>query len=112
MATAGNSVTRKIIIDMKAIFIAFNQSYYDEVIAILDRNSVRGFTFWEEVQGRGSSTGEPHYGSHAWPTMNSALLTVVDDEKVDRLLKILRKLDKKTEVQGLRAFVWDVAQSI
>ena len=50
---------------MKAVFIAFIQAHYEPVLRILDRFSLHAFTYWEEVQGRGSSTGEPHYGSHA-----------------------------------------------
>lgn len=97
---------------MKAVFISFNQSYYEQVVAILDRNHCRGFTFWEEVQGRGSERGEPHYGSHAWPTLNSAMLVMTEDERVGKLLDTLHALDAKTEGQGLRAFVWNVEQSI
>lgn len=97
---------------MKAIFISFNQAYYEDITRIFDQHMQRGFTYWEEVQGRGSATGEPHYGSHAWPTMNAAILAIVEDEKVERLLDALSKLDKATEVQGLRAFAWNVEQSI
>ena len=39
---------------MKAIFISFNQAYYEMILSIMDRNNIRGFTYWEEVQGRGS----------------------------------------------------------
>lgn len=59
---------------MKAIFVSFNQAYYEMILNVMDRNNIRGFTYWNEVQGRGSKTGEPHYGSHAWPTLNSAIL--------------------------------------
>lgn len=74
---------------MKAIFVSFNQAYYEMILNVMDRNNIRGFTYWNEVQGRGSKTGEPHYGSHAWPTLNSAILAMVDDEKVDHFLEIL-----------------------
>lgn len=97
---------------MKAVFISFNQSYYEQVVAILDRNHCRGFTFWEEVQGRGSADGEPHYGSHAWPTLNSAMLVMAEEERVEKLLSNLHALDQRTQAQGLRAFVWSVEQSI
>ena len=75
---------------MKAIFISFNQAYYEMILSIMDRNNIRGFTYWEEVQGRGSKNGEPHYGSHAWPTLNSAILAMVPDEKVDPLTCCIR----------------------
>ena len=97
---------------MKAIFISFNQAYYEMILSIMDRNNIRGFTYWEEVQGRGSKNGEPHYGSHAWPTLNSAILAMVPDEKVDPFLDLLHKMDLQTEAQGLLAFVWNIVKSI
>ena len=97
---------------MTAIFISFNQAYYEMILSIMDRNNIRGFTYWEEVQGRGSKNGEPHYGSHAWPTLNSAILAMVPDEKVDPFLDLLHKMDLQTEAQGLRAFVWNIEKSI
>ena len=97
---------------MKAIFISFNQAYYEMILSIMDRNNIRGFTYWEEVQGRGSKNGEPHYGSHAWPTLNSAILAMVPDEKVDPFLDLLHKMDLQTEAEGLRAFVWNFEKSI
>ena len=97
---------------MKAIFVACNQSIYDEVLDIMNRMQMRGYTGWEELMGCGSRNGEPHLGNHAWPTMNSALLTVTDDGKVDEFLKSLKELDEANERQGLRAFVWDVTAMI
>ena len=66
---------------MKAIFIAYNQAYYMEIVELLESNGCRGYTMWEDVSGRGSVDGEPHIGNHAWPTMNNAILTFVDDDK-------------------------------
>ena len=97
---------------MKAIFVACNQSIYDEVLDIMNRMQMRGYTGWEELMGCGSRNGEPHLCNHAWPTMNSALLTVTDDGKVDEFLKSLKELDEANEMQGLRAFVWDVTAMI
>lgn len=97
---------------MKAIFISFNQAYYEMIIGLMDRNNIRGFTYWEVVQGRGSKTGEPHYGNHAWPTLNSSILTMVEDEKVDHILGLLHEIDQQTEAQGLRAFVWNIEKTI
>ena len=53
---------------MKAAFIAYNQAFVDEVAQILHQLSIRGYTKWEDVKGRGTKTGEPHLGSHAWPS--------------------------------------------
>ncbi|GHT73143.1 hypothetical protein AGMMS50262_03750 [Bacteroidia bacterium] len=97
---------------MKAVFIPYNQAFKDELITILDRMSIRGFTMWDEVQGRGSEKGDPHYGDHAWPTMNSAILTVVPDEKVETLLQRVHELDKGFELQGIHACVWNVEKMV
>ena len=97
---------------MKSIFIAFDQAYQEKILFTLDHFNCRGFSMFPQVQGRGSKTGEPHYGSHAWPSMCSAILTVVRDEQVDPLLEELHRIDKETERLGLRAFVWDVEKTI
>ncbi|MDR2038438.1 MAG: hypothetical protein LBQ60_11000 [Bacteroidales bacterium] len=97
---------------MKAIFISFNQAYYESIIAVMEYCKIRGFTHWDNVAGRGSNTGEPHYGDHAWPTLNGVIWTMVEDGKVDQLLDLLHKLDNQTEQQGLRAFVLNVEKMI
>ena len=58
---------------MKSVLITFDQAYYERIIALLDRLGCRGFTYLERVQGRGSKTGDPHFGSHAWPSMLSLI---------------------------------------
>ena len=50
------------------------------------------------------------YGTHAWPSMNSSMLMIVEDEKVAPLLDAFRKLDSQTKMQGSRAFVWNIEQ--
>lgn len=97
---------------MKAVFITFNQAYYEEIIGLMDHYNLRGFTRWEIVQGRGTKKGEPHYGDHAWPALNSAIIAMVEDEKVDHFLELLHELDQSAEAQGLRAFVWNVEKSV
>ncbi|WP_291856455.1 PG0541 family transporter-associated protein [Marinilabilia sp.] len=96
---------------MKAVFIVFNQANTERVEYMLDQLKIRGFTFWEQVQGQGSETGEPRRGTHTWPEMNSAIITMVDDDKVDVLLKTVHKLDLRNKAIGVRAFVWDITQS-
>lgn len=97
---------------MKAVFITYDQAHHERIIEILDRNNCRGFTAFGNVQGRGSDKGEPHYGTHAWPSLASALITMVEDHRVDSLLVRLKELDEYRPKLGLRAFVWNVEQSI
>ncbi|MBO7596871.1 MAG: hypothetical protein J6T70_07485 [Bacteroidales bacterium] len=90
---------------MKAVFISFYQAFYNDMLDILDKLEIRGFTYWPEVQGRGSVDGEPHYGTHAWPTLNAAILTFVADDKVKPLMEAVHQLDETAPRQGLRAFI-------
>jgi len=97
---------------MKSVMIIFNQANTERVEYLLDVLSIRGFTFFEQVQGRGTKTGEPHRGTHAWPEMNSCVITVVDDDKMSALLEGVKKLDLRNEEVGVRAFVWDIVASV
>ena len=73
---------------------------------MLDAHEQIGFTRWENIDGRGSVNGEPHYGNHAWPVQNHAILTFVQDDKVQPILSDLKAKDEDTPDLGLRAFVW------
>ena len=97
---------------MKAVFIVFNQSNTGRVEYLLDELKIAGFTFFEQVQGRGTNGGVPHRGTHAWPEMNSAVMTVIEDDKVEELLLTVRKLDMRNKEVGVRAFVWNIEQTV
>ena len=78
---------------MKSVLITFDQAYYERYHGIARPFGTVVASHTLKVQGRGSKTGDPHFGSHAWPSMCSAILTVVDDKKVDPLLDTLHKMD-------------------
>jgi nitrogen regulatory protein PII len=97
---------------MKSVMIIFNQANTGRVEYMLDVLGVKGFTFFEQVQGRGTNGGEPRRGTHAWPEMNSAVMTVVEDEQVPTLLESIKKLDLRNPEVGVRAFVWAVEATV
>lgn len=39
---------------MKSVFITFDQAYYEQIIGTLDRLNCRGFSYFEQVKGRGA----------------------------------------------------------
>ena len=92
--------------------IVFNQANTERVEYMLDMLGVRGFTFFEEVQGRGTESGEPRRGTHAWPELNSAMLCIVDETKVQPLLDGVQKLDLRNKEVGVKAFVWPIEQMV
>lgn len=92
--------------------IIFNQAHTERVEYLMDKLGIKGYTLWENVQGRGTSTGVPHLATHAWPEINKSILMVVDEEKVETILDVIKKIDSINEEVGIRAFVWDILQTV
>lgn len=97
---------------MKCVMIVFNQANTERVEYMLDVLKINGFTFFEQVQGRGTNGGEPRRGTHTWPEMNSCIMTIVEDEKVSELLEAVQKLDLRNKEVGVRAFTWNIEQTV
>lgn len=97
---------------MKAVMVVFNQANTERVEYMLDKLEIRGFTWFNEVKGRGSETGEPRMGSHTWPEMNSTVITIVPEESVERLLIAVKKLDEINKEVGVKAFTWNIEQIV
>jgi len=97
---------------MKSVMIVFNQANTARVEYMFDVLGIKGFTFFEQVQGRGTNGGEPRRGTHAWPEMNSAVITVVQDEQVESLLESVQKLDLRNPEIGVKAFTWNIEQMV
>ena len=96
---------------MKAVFLVYNQALTDRVNFMFDQLRIKGYTQFPLVYGQGTNGGEPRLGSHAWPEMNSSILTIVDDEMVPVILKYAEKLDNVNKENGLRVFVWNIEQT-
>ena len=96
----------------KSVKIVFNQANTERVEYMLDMLNIKGFTFFEDVQGRGTNGGEPRRGTHAWPEMNSCVNTIDEDHQVEALLDGVRKLDMRNKEVGVRAFVWNIEATV
>lgn len=92
--------------------IIYNQAHSEKVEYLLDKLGIKGFSLWESVQGRGTDTGAPHMGTHTWPEINKTVLTVVEDDLVDKVLYNVKKIDSINEKVGIRAFVWDILKMV
>jgi len=97
---------------MKAIMIIYNQAHSEKVEYMLDKLGIRGYSLWENVQGRGSKTGVPHLGTHTWPEINKSVLTILEDDMVDTVLEKVKRLDAINDEVGIRAFVWDILKMV
>ena len=97
---------------MKALFIVYNQAYNQEIADLLESLGQRGYTVWQDIGGRGSVDGEPHLGSHAWPTQNHAMLSVMDNSLAADVMKKLREVDAQNPKLGLRAYSFSVDEEL
>ncbi len=97
---------------MKAILIIYNQALTEKVEYMLEKLNIRGFTQWPLVLGAGTKAGEPRLGTHTWPELNSATLTIVNDDQVDILLEKVKKMDAINYEIGVRAFVWNIEKEV
>ncbi len=97
---------------MKSVMIVYNQANTERVEYMLDVLGIKGFTLFEQVQGRGTNGGEPRRGTHTWPEMNSAIITVVEDNQAAPLLQAVRQLDARNPEVGVRAFLWNIEQTV
>jgi hypothetical protein len=44
--------------------------------------------------------------------MNSAVITIVPEENISSLLSAIKKLDLRNKEIGVRAFVWNIEQTV
>jgi len=97
---------------MKAVMIVFNHGITEEVNEALEELNIRGYTRFLNVHGQGSVDGEPHLGSHIWPSLNSVVLTIIEDDKVESLLEKVKEINSEAEKQGIHAYVFPVEKMV
>ncbi|TXK47573.1 hypothetical protein FVR03_09275 [Pontibacter qinzhouensis] len=88
--------------------IIFKQALSEDIVELLDELEIRGFTKFTDLQYRGNFQGELRMGTHTWPALNNAMLTVTKEAKAADLISRLQGLDRASEEQGLKAFRWEV----
>jgi nitrogen regulatory protein PII len=96
---------------MKAIMIIYNQALTEKVEYMLEKLNIRGYSQFPTVMGNGTTSGEPRMGTHTWPEINSAIITIVNDDIVDSVLDRVQKMDAINLEVGIRAFVWNIEKS-
>ena len=92
----------------KALWICYDIAIDDEIIEFLDSFGIIGFTRWPRLSGRGPKSGA-RLDNHVWPGANAAVVTVQEDELIQKLLPHLQALRRETGPHtGLWAFTTPV----
>ncbi|MEI6970970.1 MAG: PG0541 family transporter-associated protein [bacterium] len=93
---------------MKMVMIAYNEAIDSEVMELLDRHNVQGFTKWTKVHGKGRQSG-PHLMTHVWSKGNNALMCCVSEEQAVTLLDGIRELRQTLGHDGIKGFSMPVS---
>ena len=95
---------------MKMLMIAYNEALDADVMEVLQKNAVDGYTKWTKVMGAGRSSG-PHLLTHVWSKGNNAVMCCTADEKADAILAAVRELRKTLGADGIKAFKLPVEEA-
>lgn len=96
---------------MKLAVIAVDKERQDEVIAVLDRAGVAGFSLFPSVLGRGE-TGA-HFGNRAFPGDNAMIVALVTAAQLDQVRRELQDLSTRLRPgQGLMAIGMDAEKLV
>ncbi len=95
--------------------IVYPDSFEDEVVEILDRLDVPGFTEVQKVIGRGIRGR--HYDSQVWPGADGMIYVVVGVDQSAWLKAALQEFSRAIEQRskglfGLHVFTWPCDQVI
>ena len=89
---------------MKMAFLSYSAGIEEEVMETLENLNIEYYTKWNDVLGRGKTSG-PHLGTHIWPKKNSFLAVAVEDNMVNDLLNGIRDLKSTFGKEGVKVFV-------
>ncbi|MBD3180171.1 MAG: hypothetical protein GF417_11600 [Candidatus Latescibacteria bacterium] len=96
---------------MKMVLFIYNASIEEEVRQCMKECGVDKFTRFQELHGRGRHS-DPHMGTHIWPSTNSMIMVVCEDERARQLLSRMRELKERFMESGIKAFLLPVEESI
>lgn len=92
---------------MKAVIVGYNEALSEEVMEVLEKNGIQGYTQWANVLGKGIASG-PHLMTNVWPVANNVLLCVVEEDVASRLLEEVRGLRAEFSSEGVKAFQFSI----
>jgi len=96
---------------MKMLLFIYNASIEEEVRQCMKKCGAEKFTRFQGLHGRGEDS-DPHMGTHIWPSTNSLIMIVCEDERAGKLLNRIRDLKEEFREAGVKAFMLPVEESI
>jgi microsomal dipeptidase-like Zn-dependent dipeptidase len=93
---------------MKALLIVHNMALNEQVNEIVESAGLNGYTKFPNILGKGAIS-EPHLGTDVWPETNCGTFVVADEAKTSELMRSIRRMREKLGSEGVKAFMWEIA---
>ena len=94
--------------NMKMVMIVYNHALDDEMFDTLKESGITDFTKITGVTGAGESG--PHMGTNIWPATNNMLFVAATADQIKTLKKIGKQLSASFPEEGLRGFMFNLAE--
>lgn len=92
---------------MYLMFVVYSNAVDEEMVDIIKSNA-EGYTKFIGVQGEGH--GEPHLGSHVWPSINNCIMVAIDKKKRRDIQSLTKKLKMKFPGIGIKIFMTELKE--
>jgi len=96
---------------MKMLMIIYNEALDNEVMEILDRLDISGYTKIPKVFGKGNKSGI-HLGTDIWPGLNNIIYAACQEEKAKEIFLELKELRSQLAHEGVKAFIMPLEESL
>lgn len=83
------------------MFIVYDNAVDEEIVEIVKKNA-DGYTKFLGVQGEGH--GEPHLGSHIWPSINNCMMVAIENNREKNIIEATKKLEEQFPGIGIKVF--------
>lgn len=90
---------------MKLILIFYHVEYDEDLMEILEKAGIRGYSKIERILGKGKGS-QPRWDTAVWPGFNNLLMIGIEQEGVrEAFLEELKKYSDRRHGRGICAFV-------
>ena len=93
---------------MILMFIVYSNAVDEEIVEIALK-CAGGYTKFLGVPGEGG--GEPHLGTHVWPSVNNCIMIAIDRTKEDSIVNEVKELKKRFSGVGISIFSTNLRQT-
>ncbi|MBN1333233.1 MAG: hypothetical protein JW971_05685 [Synergistales bacterium] len=99
---------------MKMLWITCNESVSEEIIEILDRDGVSGYSVIQDVLNKDNKRGRSHWDNAVFPGKNWSFMIFCRDENACTIVDKLREFSTRPYVQkaGIKIFMNDAEEII